>query len=492
MNLTRIAIIDVSNSMAEPFSAEAPPGTLARATKHKRKFDAAMDYLRFAIRKMLPNSQIFIIAFAESAEVVYQGSLENRMRIETALQKLEPKGEKANLGSAFELVLSLLDTRKYSVEMLDVFTDGLSNAGDPITPANKLRKKYGVFLHLYLIDPTEQGTMISRRIVGMEGKGDIYPIASGKELLDLQIEELRNLSSVGSTLDFFHISSCLSNNLFPIFPAALERPKVTAAYPQIIVPNEWRTMNIFIYLSAFKDVVQREVEKLRFCENVDYGATSYQLPRSLPDGCKITISLSSDTIRVNPSELVIMWHEPYNRLSFRISPYPECPIDTSATLNVDILVDDLLVASMKLPIAVCIEADIVPTQVSDAQWYENIFASYARKDVDFVRYLKERYAALGLDMFIDLDDLRSGVKWRPALFEKIDRSDLFQLFWSKTASKSKYVTSEWKRALEVSVSKGKRFIRPIYWEVPMPAVPKQLSDINFRQVTFNIQQKKLS
>ena len=87
-------------------------------------------------------------------------------------------------------------------------------------------------------------------------------------------------------------------------------------------------------------------------------------------------------------------------------------------------------------------------------------------------------------MFIDLDDLRSGAFWRTALFERIDTSDLFQLFWSDHARQSDFVAIEWKHALQARQVKGGRFIRPVYWHEPIPAVPEELAEINFRKINF--------
>jgi hypothetical protein len=486
MKLTRIAVIDISASMKEAFSGRLQPGTFARATARQCKFDAALDHLRFALQKMPRGSQVFIIAFAESAEVIYRGPIERRDEIEQALSRLQPTGRSTNLGSAFELALSLLDAREYSVKLLDVLTDGLSNEGDPVTPAVALRKKHGVYLHLYLIDTTDEGTAIAQEVIGLEGEGEIDPVANAEALLDRQSEREAADRRTICKMDMALARGYEEKQLFLERVAGQERPRVTAAYPEALIPGEWRTVEIFIYLNAFREVVQREVEKLHFREEVDYGAASSQFPRSLPEGCPITVSLSSETIRTNPSELTIRWLEPFNRLPFRISPSKDSEEGTAATLDVDILADGVLVASMALPIAVTSGRAGVSAQVSDAQWYEDIFASYARQDLDLVRHFKERYAALGLYMFIDLDDLRSGAMWRPALFERIDRSDLFQLFWSEPASKSEYVTMEWQHALKISAVKGRRFIRPVYWDIPMPGVPEQLTEINFRRLEFAV------
>ena len=59
----------------------------------------------------------------------------------------------------------------------------------------------------------------------------------------------------------------------------------------------------------------------------------------------------------------------------------------------------------------------------------------------------------------------------------IDRADIFQLFWSNTAAASKYVRQEWEHALNLQRQQG--FIRPVYWQQPMPPPPPELGAIHF-------------
>ena len=263
-----------------------------------------------------------------------------------------------------------------------------------------------------------------------------------------------------------------------------ERPRITAAYPQVIPPRKWRTIEVFIYLKKMKALVDREIDKLKDHDDIEYEESSSQFLRALPEGCPIRITLSSEILRSNPSEISILWLEPYNRLQFRVCTFEEISNITMAPIDIDVFANDLLVASLRLPII--IDTNVLePKNVnSDAQWYEKIFASYARENLRIAKHLKERYAALGLSMFIDLDDLRSGDMWLPKLFSEIETSDLFQLLWSKAASKSDNVKREWKHAVEISETKGHKFIRPIYWEVPMPEIPEELKDINFRYIPF--------
>jgi hypothetical protein len=65
----------------------------------------------------------------------------------------------------------------------------------------------------------------------------------------------------------------------------------------------------------------------------------------------------------------------------------------------------------------------------------------------------------------------------------IERASIFQLFWSKNSKRSKYVEQEWRHALEIKKDYG--FIRPVYWDKPMPEPPHELSNICFEYMIFS-------
>jgi hypothetical protein len=59
----------------------------------------------------------------------------------------------------------------------------------------------------------------------------------------------------------------------------------------------------------------------------------------------------------------------------------------------------------------------------------------------------------------------------------IERADIFQLCWSQAAKLSKYVEKEWSHALKQG--RLPSFIRPVYWETPMPEPPAELAHLHF-------------
>jgi hypothetical protein len=74
--------------------------------------------------------------------------------------------------------------------------------------------------------------------------------------------------------------------------------------------------------------------------------------------------------------------------------------------------------------------------------------------------------------------IHSGEDWSEALERLIERADIFQLFWSQWSASSEHVKREWVYALSLKHKPG-NFIRPVYWEQPMPAVPDVLNKVNF-------------
>ena len=78
LELIRIVVLDVSGSMEEPFLASGARGMMSHLTQAHSKFEAAKEYVRFAIQKMPETSKLVIIAFASAAKLIYQGSVTDK------------------------------------------------------------------------------------------------------------------------------------------------------------------------------------------------------------------------------------------------------------------------------------------------------------------------------------------------------------------------------------------------------------------------------
>jgi hypothetical protein len=110
---------------------------------------------------------------------------------------------------------------------------------------------------------------------------------------------------------------------------------------------------------------------------------------------------------------------------------------------------------------------------------ESAFASYSSEDRNEVlgRIQGMQKILPKLDVFMDVVSLRSGDLWRQRLVAEIACRDAFFLFWSRSASASRWVDFEWRTALK---ERGPEFIDPVPLESPEIAPPpEELSDRHF-------------
>jgi hypothetical protein len=266
----------------------------------------------------------------------------------------------------------------------------------------------------------------------------------------------------------------------------LDYPVVTTAYPESVTKNKWYGLEIFFYLKSLSHVVANEIHKLRQQDNIDLGDVTSHINSPIPTGTQVSFIFSSpQDVLMNPSSITLRWYESYYKLPFRIY-VPQDTHDDFIVLLIDVVIHGLPITKIPISISTTKQPTVNTSMVSSMNWPREVFASYSRKDSKIVRHLKRRYLALGIYMFIDVDDLRSGEYWESRLYERIDRSDVFQLFWSQQASQSRFVEKEWKHAVSLLNAKGDGFIKPIYWEDSLPSVPDELSHINFYKIGFDL------
>ena len=73
-----------------------------------------------------------------------------------------------------------------------------------------------------------------------------------------------------------------------------------------------------------------------------------------------------------------------------------------------------------------------------------------------------------LDIFFDVESLRSGDDWKKKIRREIDKRDILFLCWSKYARASEWVDYEWRYALKI---KGVDSIEPVPIEPPESCPP---------------------
>jgi hypothetical protein len=212
-------------------------------------------------------------------------------------------------------------------------------------------------------------------------------------------------------------------------------------------------------------------------------------------GTKISVHPDMAGFQFNPPFADVLWLEDWHCVEFRMRASAEAfTFEGRIEGRVGFYVGPILIAETELyayPASTARDADHDRTAapIDDSIWYDShtspyraIFVSYSHEDSSIVDHLELAYSALGDEYLRDIAVLRSGQMWNPALLAQIDRADIFQLCWSESARLSEYVEQEWRHALSLC---RPSFIRPMYWQVPMPAPPKELRDLHFAYVRFD-------
>jgi hypothetical protein len=186
-----------------------------------------------------------------------------------------------------------------------------------------------------------------------------------------------------------------------------------------------------------------------------------------------------------PASIEVVAGDDLRELTFQVTATQAGTIDG----YIDIFVGPLIIG--QVPVAFRVHeaaAASVPTQpgaqlmqVANASIFDTIFASYSHKDTDVVDLCEATYQGLGVRVLVDKHELRSGEDWRAALQRLIEESNIFQLYWSAAASASQEVEHEWRLALGLAKTR-QRFIRPLYWETPLPPAPEPLGSLHFSKV----------
>jgi TIR domain len=274
----------------------------------------------------------------------------------------------------------------------------------------------------------------------------------------------------------------------------LEREPVRfhALWHRSIQVEEWKPLLVYMY-SGWRGLegARTDFQRRMTASFEQYGNS--MAAAAVQRGAEITILPELTGFMFNPPSAKILWLEEWHCIEFRMQTLRELRSQEVDRVSgrVAFFVGPLLIAETELTVEVLasIPDSEVGTRSSQAHSYSSdflseissfvyrtIFVSYSHRDSAIVQQLERAYRAIGDSYLRDVNILRSGEEWNHALLSKIPSADVFQLCWSHAAKQSPYVEQEWRYAVRV---KRPNFIRPMYWEKPMPEPPAELDHIHF-------------
>ncbi len=273
-------------------------------------------------------------------------------------------------------------------------------------------------------------------------------------------------------------------------PAMLPTPspvEFSISYPRTIAPQTWYTLLTYVHVPEATSAVENHTKLILGRERAkSYLSTGQRPTKGVGRGAEITVVPEFPGCRVNPSHGTLSWLEDWHCIEFRLRLESDVDPNTEGRIlngRVAFYVGPILVS--EIPASPTLESD--PFQSSGtpitamSEGYQAVFVSYSYEDSEIVNQLEKAYRVLGMEYLRDIRVLRSGERWNSALLAKIEEADIFQLCWSEAAKRSEYVAQEWRHAL---AQKRKSFVRPMYWQVPMPEPPPELTDIHFAYLSL--------
>lgn len=271
-----------------------------------------------------------------------------------------------------------------------------------------------------------------------------------------------------------------------------EDVQFTVYRPRVARPFEWTPVLAFAHLGAAplgsdpSDDPIRQVEQRARAVLGDrtdtYSSVRQDSSVGLPEEAELTFVLDLQGFDVKAPRRTFLWVNAVHMEEFQVRAGTELN-GRAGRGSLQVYHGSILIAEVRLAIQVDAR---VPSVVADnavsAKPFRKIFPSYSHLDTAIVEEFEAYAEATGDRYLRDVRQLRSGELWSARLREFIHESDVFQLFWSHNAMKSRYVEQEWRYALALC---RPNFVRPTYWEEPMPAAPGLPPD-ELRQIHFHL------
>src|SRR6266567_6260392 len=267
-----------------------------------------------------------------------------------------------------------------------------------------------------------------------------------------------------------------------------EQLQFTAFHPKVVVTGIWHTLLVYAHIESALWSVRADAARFRAEMGPIPGEISTQAKIPLLRGTEITIVLTCQGVIFGPERVSFKWAEDWHPTAFRFQA-DKTLAGSAENGEISVYAGPVLIATLKIaflfeeqspyPASPSFAGKNNTTEVS-ARLYKQIFTSYSHADTPVVLAFRSVYKALGFQVLIDIDTLRSGQNWNTTLMKLIDDSDIFQLFWSPRSARSQYVRQEWEYALRYY--KGEGFIRPVYWKEPLVPPPPELSMLHFAYV----------
>lgn len=244
----------------------------------------------------------------------------------------------------------------------------------------------------------------------------------------------------------------------------LQKVQFSAIAPKILTKSEYTIINVIMYEESCRYIVDELISTMD--EPAQETRSGVQ---RVNEGAEVKIVLNSPDLLIKDNTETGIWQGEYLDFSFALH-LPFNFKKHQLLLTASVYINDVIASKLKFVVK-CSSLLEQKIQVSRRDIF-SAFISYASQDRKRVAAIIQgmKKARPDLDVFFDVDSLRSGDDWEHALHEEIERRDILFLCWSHFARQSKWVNAEWRYAFE---KKGIDSIEPVPIESPAVCPPPE-------------------
>jgi hypothetical protein len=260
---------------------------------------------------------------------------------------------------------------------------------------------------------------------------------------------------------------------------ALAATNVAAVCSRTLTPGPATVLRTYLYSAAETADVIQDADVFMPAASREMAGDLSTVP--IKRGTAVTVMVYGKGVDVQPPQRQFVWLGQWQKTDFEIRAMGVTAASQTA-ITASWFVSGICVAQATLAVTMAAQWSRDNARAfSAAAGYASVFVSYSHKDREIVDVLDAAYTALGMSYLRDVTALRSGEKWNDRLLQLIDQANLFQLCWSTNAVSSTYVKQEYQHALRRAVD---GFVRPVYWEEPMPPAPPELAEFHFARLNL--------
>jgi hypothetical protein len=249
----------------------------------------------------------------------------------------------------------------------------------------------------------------------------------------------------------------------------------TVTSPPVVQPSTSFLIGIWAHLEKQRKAVIERAQRASLKQDI---CLSSQGPVDVSRGAVMSARLRLDGFAVEPAEVTILWRGEIGSANFGVTVPPKVKRGRrlgTATVHIN----GLQVAMIYFTLDVGVQSEAPIGIDAKVRRHRTAFASYASPDRDSVLLILQglQKGLPSMEIFLDVEALRSGQKWQQELQRVIPSRDVFYLFWSGHAKDSRWVRMEWRCAFE---KRGRDFIDPFPLVSPEDVPPpKELKDLHF-------------